>query len=177
MRTRDTIKQGHEKAVADQLLNALQIRASCATPGDPNKREPDVMYKWDRETLGIEIATAYYTDGDAEQEWTAVAHERPLPAQGFEMREEGVIGNPDQTICERIQKEIDGKCGKIYAGADELWLCIEQQAALSDAESVERCIDTLKIPPGHQFTRIYVSYLAPVHEGSKYSARKIFPPD
>ena len=94
MRTRDTIKQGHEKAVPDQLLNTLQIWASCATPGDPNKREPDVMYTWDRKTLGIEIPTACYTDGDAEQEWTAVAHERPFPALGFEIREAGVIPNP-----------------------------------------------------------------------------------
>jgi hypothetical protein len=71
MKTRDTIKQGHEKAVADQLLDSLQIRASCARPGDSNKREPDVTYTSDGKTLGIEVVTAYYANSDAEQEGTA----------------------------------------------------------------------------------------------------------
>jgi len=69
-------------------------------------------------------------------------------------------------ICARIQGELDDKCGKRYAGADETWLCINQYAPLSDAKSVEECVKTLKVAAKHQFVRIYLTYTAPTHEGA-----------
>ena len=170
MRRREAIKKGHEKAVADQLLEVLGINATFVRNGDPNQREPDVIYTIDGRTIGIEVATAYYEDSDARDEWTVAAGEREFPPEGFEPRSGGVLNGPDQMICERVQAEVNDKCGKRYTGADEFWLCIEQRAALSDAASVRECVESLTVPPGHQFARLYVTYIAPLHESGAYTA-------
>lgn len=170
MRKRNAIKKGHEKAVADQLLGVLKINATFVRNGDPNQREPDVIYRIGDRTLGIEVATAYYEDSDARDEWTLAAEEREFSPEGFEPRSGGVLNGPDQMICERVQAEVNDKCGKQYTGAEEFWLCIEQRAALSDAASVRECLESLTVPRGHQFARLYLTYIAPLHDGGAYTA-------
>jgi hypothetical protein len=76
-------------------------------------------------------------------------------------------------ICGRIQAELDDKCGKTYGGVDETWLCIEQDAALSDAKSTEKCVKTLRVPAAHKFARIYLTYDAPLHDGGGYKVVQI----
>lgn len=170
MRTREIIKRGHEKAVADQLFDALKIQASFEKNGDPDKREPDVLYRVGARTLGIEIATAYYENSDARDEWTLTAGERVFSPKGYEMRSGGLLKNPDDRICERVQQEIYDKCGKRYMGADEFWLCIEQRAPLSEDTSIRECVESLTVPEGHQFTRLYLTYLS---ESGTYTAIRI----
>jgi hypothetical protein len=173
MKNRDAVKLGHEKAVADQLLATLQIAATFERQGDPSKNEPDVIYKLDGRTVGIEVATAYYENTDAKDAWEIAAGEKPLQAGEIRPRSGGVVGSPDETICNRIQEELDDKCGKAYAGTDETWLCINQDAALSDAKSVAECVKNLEIPPGRKFARIYLTYTAAVHEGGRYTSMQI----
>jgi hypothetical protein len=62
---------------------------------------------------------------------------------------------------------------KSYAGVDEVWLCINQDALISDAASVAECGKNLTIPARHGFERIYLTYRAPLHEGGKYLAEQI----
>jgi len=173
MRIRDALKQRHERAVADHLLASLKVDATFDRMGDPSKNEPDVIYKIGDKTLGIEVATAYYEDSDAKDEWQIATGENPLAAREMRPRSGGVIGNPDQTICERVQAELEDKCEKQYAGIDETWLCISQEAPLSDAASVAQCIRVLKVPVRHQFARIYLTYTAPAHEGGQHTAVRI----
>ncbi|MCI0622781.1 MAG: hypothetical protein L0387_14160 [Acidobacteria bacterium] len=173
MRKRDTIKQGHEKAVADQLLQVLRVEATFARHGDPNQREPDVIYSIDGRDVGIEVATAYYEDSDASDEWSLAAGEREVSPKGYEERSGGVLRSPDQMICERVQAEVNDKCGKQYAGAEEFWLCIEQRAALSDAASVQECVKSLTVQQEPPFARLYLTCLAPVHEGGAYNVVRI----
>jgi hypothetical protein len=72
--------------LANELLNALGIQAAFVRLGNDNG-EPDVVYERDGHTLGIEIATAYYDNSDAKQEWTLARGERTMPPEGYEARE------------------------------------------------------------------------------------------
>jgi hypothetical protein len=173
MRIRDAIKQRHEKAVADQVLKTLKIRSKFERFGDPDKNEPDVIYNSDGKTVGIEVATAYYENSDAKDEWEIATGERPLPAGEIRPRSAGIIINPDELICKKIQAELADKCSKRYAGVDETWLCINQQAPMSDAKSTAECVKSLEIPPGHNFVRIFLTYTAPANEGGAYSVMEI----
>jgi len=94
------LKRQHEKAVADELLKTLEFESAFSRPGN-DKNEPEVIYGKDGKTLGIEIATAYYDNSDAKQEWTLARGERQLSEEGYEFREKGVIKNPDDLICRK----------------------------------------------------------------------------
>lgn len=169
MNGREAVKKDHEKAVADQLLAALKVEAAFERFGDPEKKEVDVIYKQGGRILGIEVATAYYEDRDAHDEWEIATGENPLAVGEIRLSSAGVIGNPDQRICERIQKELEDKCGKVYEGTDENWLCLNLNAPLGDAQSVAECVKNLHIPGEHRFGRIHITYTAPAHEGGKYT--------
>jgi hypothetical protein len=176
VRTRDSIKAGHERAVADQLFATLEVEATFVWYGDPSKREPDINYrKPSEQTIGIEVVTAYYEDSDAQDAAEIAAGENPLGPDEIRERSSGLLVEPDQKICERIQKELEKKCRKSYAGVDEKWLCVNQDALLSDARSVAECAKSLRVPAQHEFARIYITYTAPVHEGGKYTAVRIYP--
>lgn len=176
MRTRDSIKARHERAIADQLLAALELEATFVRHGDANKSEPDVIYsKAGAQIIGIEVVTAYYEDSDAQDAAEIAAGEKPLGPGEIRERSDGLIVEPDQKICESVQNELEKKCRKTYAGSDERWLCINQDALLSDAMSVDACVKNLRVPAKHQFARIYLTYTAPVHEGGRYTAVQIYP--
>ncbi len=172
MRKRDEVKQGHERAVAEHLLRVEKIDAAFDRLGDASNREPDTVFRISDCAVGIEVATAYYNEREAQCDWEIATGEQPLAPE--ETRATPVIGNPDRLICERVRRELEDKCGKAYKGAEEIWLCINLNAALSDACSVTACAKELKIPQEHGFARIYLTYTAPQDEGGGCVAIRIF---
>jgi len=164
-RKRDQIKQRHEKAVADQLLEVLKIAANFEAMGDPTRGEPDVIYAVAGKKLGIEVATVYYDNTDARDGWTLAAGEREFSPAGYELRSGSTIVDPSSLMFRRIQTEVDDKCSKQYERADEVWLCLEVRTALLDNMKVRECVRALNVPAGHEFKRLYVLYTSPLDQG------------
>ena len=75
MSNREAAKKGHEKAVADQLLEAEKLNVTFERVGDADKKEPDAVYRTGGQTVGIEVATAYYDEADAQDEWEIATEE------------------------------------------------------------------------------------------------------
>ncbi|MCJ7498565.1 MAG: hypothetical protein MUO78_10620 [candidate division Zixibacteria bacterium] len=173
MNSAKELQKQHEKSVCDILFRSLNLNAEFEKYGN-DINEPDCIYKLNRELLGIEVATAYYEDSDAKQEWTLARGEREFPKRGYEERWGGVIKNPSDLICIRIHKEIIDKCSKKYSGTDKIWLCIEERAPLSNEISVKECLKSIQITGKNTFQAIYLLHLSPSHEGGNYKAFKIY---
>ena len=139
-----------------------------------DKSEPDVIFRNADKTIGVEVCLVYYDNSDAKQEWTLARGEREFPAVGYEFRHAGVIVEPDNLICSKIQGELQDKCFKHYSGVDESWLCIEARAPLLDKEAMDKCVGKLNIPNSN-FKHIWICYRAPINEGGGYKAIEIAP--
>jgi hypothetical protein len=151
----------------------VKLDATFEKAGDPKSQEPDVVYVIGGKNIGIEVATAYYDEADARDEWEIATGERPLVPGEIRPSSLDILGSPDRMICEAVQEELEDKCSKTYAGVDETWLYINMVSALNDAESVAECVKGLEVPVAQNFARIYLTYTAPEHEGGKYIAVRI----
>jgi hypothetical protein len=169
------LKQQHEIAVANGLIKNLTLAAMFLRTGDHNKNEPDVIYSYRGERLGIEVATAYTDNSEAEREWDIARGKINVP-KGTLAHIWGVE-EPDKKMCARIQQEIDEKCArKPYSGVDRLWLCVDQIAGLSsDRDAVLVCVKRLRISTGHQFEKIFLYYLSPLLEGNEWHSIELWP--
>ena len=58
----DRLKEQHERAIADQLLNELQFAGKFLRHGKEDG-EPDVIYSINGRTVGVEVTTAYLSEG------------------------------------------------------------------------------------------------------------------
>ncbi len=120
------------------------------------------------------MATAYPENGYAKKKWTLARGERKFSEQGYEWLFDNPI-YPDKLMRERIQYEINDKCGKKYAGVNESRLCIEEDNPFSDEGSVKNLLKSIKVPEKHCFSHIYLLYLVPTSEGGGYKVLKIYP--
>lgn len=165
-------KRDHEKYVACNLVQSLNLPYDFERMGN-DENEPDVIFEDKTKTVGIEICLAYYDNSDAKQEWTLARGEREFPSIGYEPRHGGIIVEPDNLICSKIQEELNDKCSKKYSGVDESWLCIEARAPLMDKASLDKCVPKLEIPKDSSFKHIWLCYRAPLHDGGGYQAIEI----
>jgi hypothetical protein len=148
------LKAQYEHWAADVLLSALEIkdRMEFVRHGD-DVTEPDIIYAFRDHSLGIEVTTAYYSDKHALEIWDNASTLGEV-LEGFNEPIKG-IEDPDELICERIQHEINVKSAKEYTGVIETWLCIVEQAPLTDEASLKSCLANLSFP-GSDFDAIYL---------------------
>jgi len=168
MRQREKNKAEHEQAVARELLDKLGAKPTNERAGNPDKNEPDRIFAIDNTVVGIEVTTAYYDEQEARA--AAEIAEKPLAVE--EPRFGDVMGGPDNSICESIQERLDEKCMKTYAGADEIWLCINVDGGLTETRFLEECIEHLEVP-ANPFGRIYVSYRKTENEGGQLGVLEV----
>ncbi len=147
--------KGHEKAIANQLLRALKLDGKFLRHGEDDC-EPDLLYSLDGKTVGIEIATAFYHNEQANIESQLALGKFKSGRFGTPL---GVPNDQDKVVLSRAQWELNDKCSKSYSG-DEVWLCIDLQAPLLEVSEAEQLADAITIPARHKFARIYLGFHA-----------------
>ncbi len=146
-----SLKEQHEITIADEFLKTLGFRAELIRHGKDGI-EPDVIYLVAAQTVGIEIATAYYNEAQAKAEWEVARGITKCDSHGIVKM--GLVIEPNKLISAALQREIDEKCSTGYSGVDVVWLCIYQHAPLADVWETENSIITLKIPSKHTFENL-----------------------
>jgi len=163
MNSAKQLQKQHEKCVCDRLINCLNLNAKFERYGN-DINEPDCIYKLRDELLGIEVSTAYLSNGLAKRIREHRTGKRKFPKEGEWLSDSPIY--PDEPMRERIQNRIDDKCRKNYTGMDEIWLCIEEENPFSDEASVKKLLKSIKVPEKHCFHFIYLL----LHEGGDYKA-------
>jgi hypothetical protein len=159
------MKEKHEFAIGNALLRTLGWDAKFRRHGEDGK-EPDLIYTLNGQTLGIEIATAYYDNKQAEVEWQLARGRIQPDSSGY--TKIGTWDEPDEKIAANVQRELNDKCAKRYSGVDLLWLCIEQHAPIATVEGTLQLVRRLTIPPGINFHKVYLGLHASIGDGGGF---------
>jgi hypothetical protein len=162
------VKEGHEKAIGNQLLRALKLNGKFLRHGDDDG-EPDLLYSLGGKTVGIEIATAFYHNKQAEIESHLALGKLNSSRFGTPL---GVPNDQDKVILSFAQWELNEKRANRYAG-DEVWLCIHLQAPLLETSEAEQLADAIIIPARHKFARIYFGFHA-LEDGKGFTVLRRF---
>ena len=164
--TEQSLKRQVERASADNLLAALDIKELQFDHIGDDMGEPDIVYRINGRKIGIEVAQAYLDNKHAKYEWDFARDIR----KNFGVPHELQV-NPSDKLCEFIKKVLDNKCTKSfeYSGVDETWLCIEGRNPSGDSSSIEKCVRQLHIKDNN-FKHIYLLHLSPWHQGGQYKA-------
>ena len=112
------VKEGHEKAIGRQLLKALKLNGKFLRHGEDDG-EPDLIYSLDGKTVGIEIATAFYHNKQAEIESQLALGKLKSGRFGTPL---GVPNDQDKVILSRAQWEPNDKCSKILECRQTDWI-------------------------------------------------------
>lgn len=162
------LQSNHERATGEALLKALGISAQFNKHGDPDQREPDLVYLVDGKSLGIEVTSAYYDQGHARNEWELARKRLKPDLRGSTKLWSG--DEPDKLIAASVQERIVEKASKTYAGVDSTWLCIYSEAPLSDLADMRVLVRGLHVPQQHCFGRLFLAFPAPFHDGFGFRA-------
>src|SRR5260221_14767158 len=95
---------------ADKIVRAFAPTAIRLTLGDADWRQPDVLYGFGDQLIGIENTGAYYCGKQAEAIWTAARPTVGAQAIAYKFS----ISEPDRLIRESVQKRILEKSKKKY---------------------------------------------------------------
>jgi len=164
-------KEKYEIWVGDALLQWLRYDDRQFIRHGIDGEEPDLVYLIEGRKIGIEITVAYCNDHQAKKEWQK-------PGQnGVRRLFARPLGQPDKLITSRVQRAIDAKCSRHYTGADEVWLCIEQNSPFATISETRHRVATLNIPSQHSFKYIFLGFYANQGDGGGFRAYKLWPPE
>lgn len=153
--SQNDLKEQHEKAVGDSLLMALGVPHQFIGCGDPQKQEPDLLYRMGDRCLGVEVTTAYYDNNHSRAEWGAARENlEPDTKDRMIMLFAGI--NPDQRMISSVQDALRKKGKKVYAGTSSVWLCIQARAHLASLDEMVALVKTLDIPKQSSFERLFL---------------------
>ena len=148
------IKKQHEKAVGDNLLMALGVSAQFINYGDPQKQEPDLLYRISNGCLGVEVTTTYYDNDHGCAEWEAARNLHKLGAESGIILCAGI--DLDQRMVSSVQDALRKKNKKVYAGTSSVWLCIQARAYLASLDEMVALVKNLDIPKQSSFERLFL---------------------
>lgn len=174
----------HEKLTAEKIVSLTREPASFDRFGDPNRREPDMIFSG-KDILGIEVTTAYYhgdqddPDLHAREDWK-FARNPLFDKYGVHRIIDPKTGKPKvwDRMIERLtiscQLALDQKCSKHYAGVDRLWLGIYADAPVTESHEFDLVIQCLAIPSVNPFERIFILHVT-AERGGGYRALQLLP--
>ncbi len=165
----DALKQRHELAVAERFVEFLRDQGrEAADPrsGEISRREPDAVCELDGQTVGIEVACAYYDGEEARDTWSiARGHpeqSRRLQQPGESLREtvarSRVLVNPDQALGLELNRTLQVHAAKTYRLPTYLVLdgYGPQHAALTTDADAASVLGQIAAPNESPFLAIYV---------------------
>ena len=177
----EKFKLDHEKFTAQKIVSLCGEAAQFDRWGDPNQREPDVIFSA-KDILGIEVTLASY-QGDQDdpdfyvrEQWKFVK-EPTFDEQGIHRTIDPKTGRSKggdrmiERLQVRCQKAIDQKCSKTYQGIDRLWLGIYVWAPPTEPHEHDLVAQNLVVPNLNPFGRLFL--LHRIVTG--YRALQIFP--
>jgi hypothetical protein len=168
---RNQNKHQVERFYADKIVRAFAPTAFFLTMGDADWRQPDVLYAFEKQLLGIEITGIYYSEQHAKSVRNRC---RPTASQQAVNFKFSMSESDNLTRC-KIREVIEKKTQKSYQRVDQAWLGIHQEAELSDKSSTDIALRQIRIPKSHPFTRIFLVHRLPWHDGLGYRVVQFFP--
>ena len=155
----------HELAVARRFRSFLRergLRLGVPAPGDPNRREPDVLCATPDGVVGIEVTCPYYDRAHAAASWSR-PRLRPGPARsGGRHPGERRTGGLDSALLDELLGLLDRKLGKAYRVPTYLVLD-GSHAELTTSDDAALFVPVLeyRAPPDSPIVGVYLALAHP----------------
>ena len=165
----DELQRKHEKFAAEKIVELCGQSAMFDRFGDPDKREPDIIFSAEP-ILGIEVTLAFYSGDEddpsfyAREEWKFArdptfdehrVHRLVDPKTG----QHRIWDHMEERLASSCQLRLNDKCSKVYEGVDRLWLAIYAHALMTESYEIDSIIKTLTIPNINPFERIFILHI------------------
>jgi len=170
------LKSAHERAAGDRFIQAYNRRRGTRFTFREQRKPPapDLVYATTRgRLLGVEVATAYYDEGDAKTRWG--------PARG---RDGGVWAgvDPTENLAAFVSRLLAEKCAKSYEFSGPCILVVDARPPLTDERDIKRTVlPAISVPTAAPYSEIYLGVDLPIslrrpsaHEG-QYRIWRLYP--
>jgi hypothetical protein len=174
----------HEKFTAEKIISLCGEAFTFVRSGDPQQREPDVIFSG-TDKLGIEVTTAsYHGDEDdpdlqAREDWKQALNPK-WDEHGMHRIIDPKTKRPKvwDRMIERLttscQCALEKKCSKQYTGVDHVWLGIYADAPATESHEFDQVIKKLTITKVNPFKQIFILHRLTGRDGG-YRALEFFP--